>query len=430
MKNLKLYHNNSNLSTLTDFAAFNEIRITKDGLTIENWFEYNRDVIFNQLSQSQKQSIAKSKKKKISDLTPSDLNKNMTLPCPCYLFIDAKYVTYNLAVKHTTLQEQTSSVIALEDKKISSIINDNTENVKGAKKNKPGCRVVGWFKTMYYSKKKNNNKKVDNIYDSSQVFTDISPFISSIHTSVNESGGTFSITVPHIPVYGDINSLQSNSDMSLRGIIQSGTGNINSKDSYGSSFVNSQQFDKLKSGKTFYIKSDLNSFDYFNWLVQPNDLLFISFNDMKELVDDNLANNSFDMIALVDEVLVSKNSYGQYTVNISGRDLMKLITEDSSLYFAYGSSAGRKAVFNNTETVLRSGDLFSVQTINGKAINNAERLPNGYLNIFEQEPNDFSIDFVLKTVISKLANMQIVPDDVFTSWGDERTKFSQLNAKK
>lgn len=429
MKNFKLYHNNSNIKTLHDFAVFNNINISSKGFTLSDWFEYNRDIIFNQLSQSELKSLAKSKNKKIEDLTTLDINKDMTLPCPCYLFIDVKYITYSLAVKHTNLQEQASSVIAFENKKINSIINDTTVANKGAKRNKPGCRVLGWFKTMYFSKKKNNNRKVDNIYDSTQLFTDISPFISSLKTSVGEGGGSFSITLPHIPIYGDINSINSTTDMALRAVVQK-SGNVNDKDNYGSSFVNVRNFDRLKAGDSFFVKSDLQSFDYFNWLIQPNDLLFISFNDMKELNDDNLANNNFDMIALVDEVNISKNSYAGYSVTISGRDLMKLITDDSSIYFPLGVASGKKSIFNNTETVLKSGDFYSSNIRNGQFINSAKRQLTGYLNVFAEEPNDFSIDFVLKAVISKLSNLQIVPDDIFISWGEERTKFSQLNAKK
>ena len=51
------------------------------------------------------------------------------------------------------------------------------------------------------------------------------------------------------------------------------------------------------------------------------------------------------------------------------------------------------------------------------------------INVFAQEPNDFSIDFVIKTIISHLANLQIVPDDLFVSWGDKRTMFSDFKPK-
>ena len=61
-------------------------------------------------------------------------------------------------------------------------------------------------------------------------------------------------------------------------------------------------------GGSVYAKSELDTMDYFNWLISPNDLLFISFHPLPDLVDDQLAGNSFDMIALVDSVSVSRNA--------------------------------------------------------------------------------------------------------------------------
>ena len=150
---------------------------------------------------------------------------------------------------------------------------------------------------------------------------------------------------------------------------------------------------------------------------------------MKDLTDDNLAGHAFDMIALVDSVSVSRNANSVISVDVTGRDLMKLITDDSSIFFPLGVSSGSNNIFQNTETVNKGGDLSSVYRYNGAESKNAMRQINGMLNIFACEPNDFSIDFVLKTVVSHLANMQIVPSNLFTSWGDKRTTFSTLKPK-
>ncbi len=178
------------------------------------------------------------------------------------------------------------------------------------------------------------------------------------------------------------------------------------------------------------VRSEIGSLDYFEWLIQPQDLLFISFNDMVDLTDDNLSGHDYDMIGLVDNVSMSRNANGALSVDISGKDLMKLITEDASIFFPTGVYAGDKSIFDNTETTVSGGDTasafkFKPEENQGRAI----RQLTGLMDIFASEPNDFSIDFVLKTVISHLANIQIAPDDLFVSWGDKRTTFSMLKPK-
>jgi hypothetical protein len=177
------------------------------------------------------------------------------------------------------------------------------------------------------------------------------------------------------------------------------------------------------------VKSEFNSFNYFEWLIQHNDLLFISFHDMEELTNDNLSGKQFDMIALVDNVTVNRNSpSASVSVTVTGRDLMKLITDDASLFFPAGVAASNGRIFDNTETTIKGGD-FVMRYKGVEKQNGSIRLPNGMINVFSQEPNDFSIDFVIKTVISHLANIKIVPDDLFVSWGDKRTMFSDLIPK-
>lgn len=417
---LKLFCNNDSLKDLKSFGEFYKIRFTKS-FTLDNFFEFNRKIIFDQLSNAQLQKLAKKKKKKVSDLTPLDIDKNVTLPCPSYLQIQEEHIDYSLIAKNTNFQKSEVSVIAFEDENIRAILDDATTKISsGVKTAVPGCRVIGWFKSIYFADKKNTSKGVDNIYDNSQNFFDLSQFVISINTSVNENGGNFSISFPHIPVYLDVLNNTTPDFMIKKGINAAG--------------VNKEQTTNYKytdenNNINNVSKSSIFSFDYFEWLIQPNDLLFISFDDMKDLTDDNLSGNTFDMIALVDSVSVSRNANAVISVDVTGRDLMKLITDDSSIFFPLGVSSGNNNVFQNTETVNKGGDLSSVYRYNGAESKSAMRQINGMINVFACEPNDFSIDFVLKTVVSHLANMQIVPSNLFTSWGDKRTTFSTLKPK-
>lgn len=431
MRTLKLFCNNTNLKTLKKFGEFYKIRFTKE-FTLNSFFEFNRKTIFDQLDNSYLTILAKKKKKKISDLTPNDIDVNVTLPCPSYLLIAEEHIDYSLIAKNTNFQASEVNVMAFEDKNIRSILSDDSVEIfHGNKKMRPGCRVLGWFKSLYfYEKNGGGSNGIDNIYDSSQNFIDLSRFVSSLNTNVTESGGNFSISFSHIPVYAD--TLVSEMDQHF---LYNGGINVSSQKNENG-FINKNQIDDIilkdKDGNEQVIsKSDLSSFDYLEWLIQANDLLFISFDNMEDLVDDNLANHNFDMIALVDSVSISKNAQGNVNIDVSGRDLMKLITDDSSIFFPLGVSASEGSIFNNTETVVKGGDLSSVYKYKGsELVGNSTRQLTGMLNIFACEPNDFSIDFVLKTVVSHLANLQIVPDDLFTSWGDKRTKFSTLKPKR
>lgn len=416
---LKLYNNNPSLETLSQFAEFYKIRFTDD-FKIENFFEKNKDDIFSQLSIEQKQELADNLSKSAEELTSADITKDITLPCPCYLFIEEKYVSYSLIAKNTNFQVPTTSAIAFEDEQIKSIFQDNGITVSKAKKIYPGCRVLGWFKTMYFNDEMiEKNTDLDDIYNLKQTFLDLSKYVISINTNVSGSGGNFTISFPHIPLYV-LSEL-------------AGIDYLEIEHESGNAFK--IQSDNQTNIIPENIKSSVNQFDYFNWLIQSNDLLFISFDNMEGLVDENLSGHTFDMIGLVDSVSLSKNPQGGLSVDVSGRDLMKVITDDSSIFYYQGASAGNYDVlksYDNTETVLRGGDLYGMIFKGGtREINdNVLRQLNGNINIFACEPNDFSIDFVIKTVMSHLANMSVVPDDLFISWANKRTTFSALRPKK
>lgn len=414
---LKLYNNNSSLELLSQFAEFHKIQFTSE-FTLQKFFEINRNTIFNQiLSNDQQYELAIELSKPVEELTSADINLETKLPCPCYLFIPEKYVSYSLIAKNTNFQVSTDSAIAFEDEYIKSIFQNKGITVgENYTRINPGCRVLGWFKTMWFNKEKNNTD-LDDIYNLKQSFLDLSKYVISLNTNVGASGGSFTISFPHIPFY------------SLLGL----------KDDYSS-----EELDVGNAYRVFSlnneniapdnIRSSVNTFDYFNWLIQANDLLFISFDDMKGLVDENLAGHQFDLIGLVDSVSLSKNPQGSISVNVSGRDLMKIITDDSSIFYYQGVSAGNYDIlksYDNTETVLRGGDLDGMIFNGGTkdVNNNALRQLNGNINIFACEPNDFSIDFIIKTVMSHLANMSVVPNELFVNWANRRTTISALKPK-
>lgn len=422
MANFKLFHNNPNLETLKDFADSYKIRLNEK-FSLKDFFEYNKDVIFKQLSPAQLNELSKIKKKQIDDLSSNDIDENIVLPCPCYLFIDEKYVDYSLATKHTNFQVQEIDFTEFLNRQIKEIYDNESSNpyYKTVGRNdkimkiKPGCKVIGWFKSLYYIGKKGNNE-IQNIYDSESNFIDITPFIIQLNTNVMSTGGNFSLTLPNIPFYKE--------SLLAKFSINRANNEAMDKNQMSDFFIDND--------KEVNVKSEFSSFNYFEWLIQHNDLLFISFEDIEELKSDNIFGNYFDMIALVDEVTVNRNSQNsEVTVTVTGRDLMKLITDDASIFFPAGVAASDGRIFDNTETTMRGGDQKSLVRYKGtKNQDGSPRQLTHMINVFAEEPNNFSIDFVLKTVISHLANLQIVPDDLFFSWGDERTTFNDFEIKK
>lgn len=414
---LKLFNNNPALETLSQFADFYKIRFSNE-YKLEDFFELNRYDIFSHYSDEQKQSLALSLDKSVSELTSNDIKIDMKLPCPCYLFIEEKYISYSLIAKNTNFQVPSVSAIAFEDKEIKKILQNEGVEIGLTKRMNPGCRVIGWFKTMHFSSEDiKKNTDLDDIYNLKQTFLDLSKYVVSLNTNVNQSGGSFTISFPHIPLYSINNAFSNNYSTQ-----ESEMGNVN----------NIKTPKNLVSGS---VKSSVNTFDYFNWLMQANDLLFISFDDTKGLVNENIAGHTFDMIGLIDSVSLSKNPQGGLTVDVNGRDLMKIITEDSSIFYYQGVSAGNPDIlksYDNIEAACNKGDLSGILFSGGNKDlkKNILRQLTGSINIFACEPNDFSIDFVIKTVMSHLANMSVVPDDLFVSWGDRRTTVSVLTPQK
>lgn len=477
---LKIYHNNPSVKTLEDFAAYNKIYLggekpknsSKEPLTIEKLFELNRSNIFNQLTVTEKIEYIKEKgfksktetdektgepcQLKVEELTPDMLEKDITLPCPCYLFIEEIYVPYNLGIKHTNFQEQETSVLAFQDKNISDELKDqNTTQFETAKRMLVGCRVFGFFKTLYYKGGKGGGNPND-IYDRANMLSDITPYIISLSTNVDAAGGSFSITLPHLPLYTYVDETiyenKDNGEKVARG--SSGYSHVVVEPPTQSDLLTLAEQDpdeiikKVLSNEQFkvfnlwdednaevngyYAKSSSDTRDYFNWLIQQNDIILLSFDEMRDVKSEkDIAGKSFDMIGLVDDVSIVRDPSGNMTVGVRGRDLMKLLTEDSSLFFPQSVANGDGNVFDNTEVSnSEKGDANVVKSEDGRILINRLRMPvTGSIPLFTFESaNGMTIDFVIKAVVSHLANMSIAPDEVFALWPENRrTKFNDLS---
>jgi hypothetical protein len=199
----------------------------------------------------------------------------------------------------------------------------------------------------------------------------------------------------------------------------------------------------------YYAKSlfdDVES-NYFNWLITSNDLIFISFEklEMEQRRDANawgdednfdintaISENVFDMIALVDNVKVVTNAQtAEAYVEVTGRDLMKLLIEDGSFFFNPSVTSDPSSVFANESSWGKQGDVKEADMMSGVYNNPIGRVRriSGEIDVFANRIN-MSIDYIIKGVLSQLANVEIVPDYVFDSWGDDRTEYIELQPKE
>ena len=149
-------------------------------------------------------------------------------------------------------------------------------------------------------------------------------------------------------------------------------------------------------------------------------------------ISTKLAEGVYDMIGLVDEVKVVTNSQSSEAyVEITGRDLMKLLIEDGSFFFNPSTTSDPSGVFANEQSYGKQGDIREADVMNNTYNNPINRLRRvtGEIDIFANRIN-MDISYILKGVISQLANVEVVPGYVFETWGEDRTKYIELEPEK
>lgn len=266
-------------------------------------------------------------------------------------------------------------------------------------------------------------------------FIDLSRHIMSLSTLSDKNGGSFTLRLPIINAKGYMSIIQkrSNNDKDWA---QKGQSEKNKANLY--EYGNNEYFSKTAF-------ADVES-NYFNWLISSNDLLFISFEKLEmeperdDTIDDKdtwgintaISGNVYDMIGLVDDVaMVTDANSGNSYVEVTGRDLMKLFIEDGSFFFNPSTTSDPSTVFINEHSTGKQGDIREADQVKNTYNNPINRLRRitGEIDVFANRIN-MDIGYILKGVISQLANIEVVPDYVFDSWGDARTKFIELYPQK
>ena len=208
---------------------------------------------------------------------------------------------------------------------------------------------------------------------------DASRFISTAQTAVSKSGGAFSVTFTDtLTSFSELVGWFPEND-------EQNTGNLISKFS--------------KEGE-----SRRNNF-YFNTILAENDLVYIRFEtlelDTNNTENINPANQVWDMIGLIDTI-GSNNSPSSAITSIQGRDLMKMLIEDGSIFF---TSQFLGNIFTNPNSLLAKRNLFSL-------------IEQEFIYAF---PTFQTISSLLKYVLNKYSNLGLIPNSAFLGYGSSLT---------
>lgn len=252
----------------------------------------------------------------------------------------------------------------------------------------------------------------------------LSPFIQSLNTSVSETGGNWSITLP--PILAEYINENSNSD---NFIYQSSDPSFQNFENRSKGWVMKgiQESSEVIAKSIFQDKKKGENYYFYN-IIQSNDIIFIRFetlrNEVKERIKSNksfevsnseIPNGIYDMIGLVDTVEINVNSLSnEVSITVKGRDLVKLLIDDGTYFFATDYIEGGSFVQNQDDESRRKSN----ERIEGK-------LYQLSLSAIK------SIDFSLKFIINALSNISICNDTVFSSYksAEEITGYDYLKNK-
>ena len=468
--------------TIRDFIKRVHIRYTdknkkkqSEDEMVNQLFDENKKAIFTQMSERDKEDFAfwKAKNKypepadreniedfenAIKDKMPkseNDLDKEMRLPYPCTMTIEAHCITQELMISQTNFQYQSDDVWAFADEHIQSVLEEPEATAEGYTKSEPGITVFLWSKSLAQPSAglghMMNHKTLG--------WVDLSNYVVSMNSSVTANGGNFSMRLPFI--YGIVNDdyqWEEMDEKTGKKIRRALATQIESQYHY----VSPQWRESALGGSTrdsFYMKTDYTKADernsFFHKLMQSNDLLFISFS---ERLDSDSARekkdisgeqysfeeagwqgedshwiskvasvNSFDMIVLIDNININKSADGTAaSIEVSGRDLSKLLVDDGTFWFSLSTTANPSKIFYNEQGYGKQGDVKDVDYMDGKYQSiNRVRCTGNELDIFRNLTGQ-SIDFVIKGALSRLANIEIVPSTTFEYW-DNRTYWLDIH---
>lgn len=428
---------------------------------VKNFFKLNKERIFEQMDASAREDFSYYKSTgsyptkedredeetfeenacKNYPTSADDLDENMILPYPCLLRIGAHCITSELMISQTNFQMQDNDVFAFADEHIQEILSEAETSDGTFAKSEPKVTAFLWSKTLT---KASVNYQISGMQNHKTFgWTDLSTHVVSMSTSVGQQGGTFNLRLAFIAGERYRSDWQWENYETKKLLEKYGNTSREADDYYTDEHA-SHTPPYSRYSRVNFNTEDAKSF--FSNLISPNDLFFIAFSslenesDKADLVGEdteryNRANeiakiaseSSFDMIGLVDNVTVQRNAEnGSIMIDVTGRDLSKLLSDDGTFFFNYSTTKNPSRIFYNEQGYAKQGDVRDVDKMDGtyQAINRMRRTANE-LDIFCNQTNQ-SIDYVIKGVLSQLANIEIVPSTAFEYW-ENRTRWLDVH---
>jgi len=225
---------------------------------------------------------------------------------------------------------------------------------------------------------------------------DISPYIISCTTSNTANGGNFQLKLAPVTYLVDEDEeIQVNRDSVV---------------AFFESVVSRTNIIEVDEKNNFVKNRFL-----FKDLFQQNDLVFIKFEKLdletnrkagfeNMLVESSqLPDQVFDLIGLVDFTAENTNSEdGNITVDINGRDLMKVFIEDGTYFFPFEVSKGSEYIASGGKDNALTSRMFF----------------NGGISSLQFSQGEPSIVDIFQFVISQLSNITVCPDELFSYYKD------------
>ena len=272
----------------------------------------------------------------------------------------------------------------------------NSGSIGKLKKITSNASVFVWCRAL--------SKTIDK--ESNGQLIDISKYLINVNTNISKNGGSFSITLP--PILCEKNSYGGWSVKENTHYNNKENGEFLAKTS-----ITEVRKGDLNNNSDYYKR---NSFLFEN-ILQNNDVVFIRFEKLETekrdneigITPKNLPGKIYDMIGLIDIENTSINFQGNRAyITINGRDLMKLLIDDGSYFFASEFAAN---LFPGTKS-----EQFLQRTLDNGRIH--------YLNAYFQN----SIKDILSFIFDKLSSIEIVPDNLFNSYEDKRSFLKNNNS--
>lgn len=274
-------------------------------------------------------------------------------------------------------------------------------------------------------------------------FIDITPFVQSINTNVNENGGNFSIKVPNLRLKQKSFNLKKE-DFVLN-VFDINNDNI-------SNFIHTDILSHLTTFNTHEQKANMSPSDvemlkssgfkyykrhesFFHHYLKNNDMVFIR---MEKLISDNrtilkgddlsistnnLAGQNLDMIGLIESNPISYRSNNQVDITISGKDISKTLIDDGVYFFdvEYATSDREQIIKNSSSH--KSGNRLIIDFADKNSDNYKKQLHSNTGKFIGDTTFNFdktqSIEEWLTFIFSQLTNIDVCPDNLFNGYKDK-----------